>query len=135
MYVVAKNCKDQYFFNQEQEQNFIKKPVKQKRKTQRSVLSILDKNCFLKKTNRVIQINCSHVSIQPYPNLFKGDFPTEEMQSKFVNSLTVPVDDQFLGIFAILTNQVYTVSIKILLFSVILLSVDINKEYGLKIRN
>ena len=112
LYVVAKTCKDQYTFNKENAANFIKKSSNKKRKTKRSVNSFEKsslKDVFLPQRSERSYTNISNASFEATENLFGGNFPPEEMQSKFVNPFNVPVNDQFLGIFAIPTNQAYAV--------------------------
>ena len=119
MYVVGKTFKDKQYFNNDKF-DFTKKTQSHKKsktiRRNRSKRKLYDNKendshqRFSNTTNDERLKKRSTYSDYSYLNSYSDIFTTPKAQPKRANLFNVPVDDMFLGTFAIPTNQAVAVS-------------------------
>ena len=119
LYVVGKTYKDHHSVNEKKSENLNKKqkmfmPKKKRRqKIKRSIYRFEETDATYKYSDKVNNDgyrNSSAKSFPPFHNLYKDLFSSPKAEARRANLFNVPVDDMFLGTFAIPTNQAVAVS-------------------------
>ena len=118
LYVVGKTYKDQHYANEQKpehlntKQKMIRPKKKRRQKIKRSLYQFEPKDASHKLYNQVNHEryrNSSSESFPPFLNLYNDIFSTSKAEARRANLFNVPVDDKFLGTFAIPTNQAVAV--------------------------
>ena len=119
LYVVAKTYKDEQYLNDntsdranKNQENFKRHSNKRKR-SKRSLYDYANNNSYQNYYNATNNGGYRESSTKSHNSIFdsyKNVFSTPKAQPRRANLFNVPVDDMFLGTFAIPTNQAIAVS-------------------------
>ena len=118
LYVVAKTYKDEQYLNTNkfddpnEKKEFVKQKSNKRRRSKRSLYDYANNHSyhFSNATHDGSYAERSSKSHNSIFDSYKNVFSTSKAQPKRANLFNVPVDDMFLGTFAIPTNQAIAVS-------------------------